>query len=128
MRLGTSAEMRCLLNTMASTRAVWIVLALAAVAAACARAEQAVSLLRKQVHLCTSSKCRRGWVNPSAFWMMYSPRRRFTGTWSHGPIRNAARSWEATAFPVRISNSKDRVVEKAEMFSGFSRLLIEWAP
>ena len=37
-------------------------------------------------------------------------------------------SREATAFPVRISNSKARVVEKAEMFSGFARLLIEWAP
>jgi hypothetical protein len=42
-----------------------------------------------------------------------------TGTWSHGPIRNDARSLEATAFPVRISNSKGRVVEKAEMSSGF---------
>ena len=48
-----------------------------------------------------------------------STTRLFYGTWSHGPIRNAARSWEATAFPVRISNSKGRVVEKAEMFSGF---------
>jgi hypothetical protein len=41
----------------------------------------------------------------------------FTGTWSHGPIRNAARSWEATAFSVRISSSKGRVSwKRPEMF------------